>query len=219
MSFILLNNRHPASRHPLEDCKARCCQVRAFLPAKITTMRERGNEGIWNKAKAISQEFCMETLHENLMNIRITLDVDHEIAARGRSAGWILNRKSRRDNGTPKLDDEQDETSLKGEEGGGEEQVSSLAGNICEYQRSVPRRSHAERETGWKFSTGPMTGALRRKAMQTTRAGRSHWSLGLKKGWIFERTSRRKGWSARERSSAVCVLRARDRERKREREE
>lgn len=36
-----------------------------------------------------------------------------------------------------------------------------------------------------------------------------HWSARLKKGWIFERTSRCKGWSARARSSVdvACVLR------------
>jgi len=40
-------------------------------------------------------------------------------------------------------------------------------------------------------------------------SGSAHWSVGLKKGWIFERTSRCKGWSARARLSVdvACVLR------------
>lgn len=45
--------------------------------------------------------------------------------------------------------------------------------------------------------------------------GSAHWSARLKKGWIFERASRCKGWSARARSSveAACVLRKTERER------
>lgn len=46
-------------------------------------------------------------------------------------------------------------------------------------------------------------------------SGSAHWLARLKKGWIFERTSRCKGWSARACSSVdvACVLRKTERER------